>query len=164
MEQQETHLRDPCPWRILDDCGGAFAMGCIGGTIWHAVKGARNAPQNQRFIGSLSAVKARAPVLGGNFAVWGGLFSTFDCTLIYMRQKDDPWNSIMSGAATGGVLAARSGWKMSLQSAAFGGIVLGAIEGLGILINRMSTQSAMPEVMAELPPDPLAPMPRSNAV
>jgi hypothetical protein len=26
-------------------------------------------------------MKARAPVLGGNFGVWGGLFSTFDCAV-----------------------------------------------------------------------------------
>ena len=38
------HGRDPCPWRILDDIGGAFAMGSIGGGIWHAIKGAKNSP------------------------------------------------------------------------------------------------------------------------
>lgn len=43
----------------------------------------------------------------GNFAVWGGLFSTFDCCLIKLRNKEDPWNSIGSGALTGAVLAAR---------------------------------------------------------
>ena len=44
----------------------------------------------------------------GNFAVWGGLYSTFDCALISIRDKEDPWNSICSGAITGAVLAARS--------------------------------------------------------
>ena len=43
----------------------------------------------------------------GGFAMWGGLFSTFDCALLAIRQKDDPINPIMSGAITGGVLAAR---------------------------------------------------------
>lgn len=56
----------------------------------------------------------------GSFAVWGGLFSTFDCTLIAIRGKEDPWNSIMSGALTGGALAARTGMKSSLQAACFG--------------------------------------------
>ena len=56
----------------------------------------------------------------GSFAVWGGLFSTFDCTLIAVRGKEDPWNSIASGAITGGVLAARTGLKSSLQAAFFG--------------------------------------------
>lgn len=32
------------PWRIVDDCGGAFTMGAIGGGIFQAVKGFRNAP------------------------------------------------------------------------------------------------------------------------
>ena len=31
--------RDPCPHRIFDDIGGAFAMGAIGGGVWNSVKG-----------------------------------------------------------------------------------------------------------------------------
>jgi import inner membrane translocase subunit TIM17 len=41
------------------------------------------------------------------------MFSTIDCTLVYFRQKEDPWNSIISGFATGGILAARS--KIKIQ-------------------------------------------------
>ena len=59
-------------------------------------------------------------LLPGSFAVWGGLFSTFDCTFTAMRGKEDPWNSIMSGAVTGGVLAARTGLRSSMQAAFFG--------------------------------------------
>lgn len=79
--------REPCPWRIVDDVGGAFCMGAIGGGIWHSVKGARMAPAGARLIGSVSAVQARSPVLGGQFAVWGGLFACCDCTLTALRQK-----------------------------------------------------------------------------
>lgn len=32
------------PWRIVDDCGGAFTMGTIGGGIFQAIKGFRNSP------------------------------------------------------------------------------------------------------------------------
>jgi len=32
------------PWRIVDDCGGAFALGAIGGTLFHSIKGFRHAP------------------------------------------------------------------------------------------------------------------------
>ena len=32
------------PYRIIDDCGGAFAMGAIGGGLFSLVKGWRNAP------------------------------------------------------------------------------------------------------------------------
>lgn len=60
-------------------------------------------------LGSLAAIKQRSPIIAGNFAVWGGMFSTIDCTLVHFRKKEDPWNSIISGAATGGILAARNG-------------------------------------------------------
>lgn len=40
----EEYGREPCPYRIVDDCGGAFAMGCIGGGVFQAIKGFRNAP------------------------------------------------------------------------------------------------------------------------
>ena len=56
----------------------------------------------------------------GNFAVWGGLYSTFDCALIAVRDKEDPWNSIASGAITGAVLAARNGVKASIGAAIAG--------------------------------------------
>ena len=98
--------RDPCPHRILDDIGGAFSMGAIGGGLWHSIKGARNSPRGERLLGSATAVKARVPIIGGNFAVWGGLFSAFDCTLVAIRKKEDPWNSIISGA-TGRVCSPR---------------------------------------------------------
>ena len=48
----------------------------------------------------------------GNFAVWGGTFSTCDCCLMAIRGKEDPWNSICSGAVTGGVLMARGMLKV----------------------------------------------------
>lgn len=63
--------------------------------------------KGERLIGSMSAIKARAPVLGGNFGIWGGLFSSFDCAVKGYRQKEDPWNAIISGFLTGGSLALR---------------------------------------------------------
>lgn len=44
----------------------------------------------------------------GSFAIWGGLFSMIDCSLVKARGKEDPWNSISSGALTGAILASRS--------------------------------------------------------
>ena len=35
------------------------------------------------------------------------MFSTFDCCLMAVRGKEDPWNSIGSGALTGAVLMTR---------------------------------------------------------
>lgn len=79
--------REPCPWRIIDDVGGAFSMGAIGGGIWHLGRGSWTAPKNTKFMGGITALQARAPVLGGQFAVWGGLFACCDCSLTAIRQK-----------------------------------------------------------------------------
>uniref|UniRef100_A0A8C6XN71 Translocase of inner mitochondrial membrane 17B n=1 Tax=Naja naja TaxID=35670 RepID=A0A8C6XN71_NAJNA len=133
----EEYAREPCPWRIVDDCGGAFTMGMIGGGVFQA-----NAPVGvrHRFRGSINAIRVRAPQIGGSFAVWGGLFSTIDCGLVKMRGKEDPWNSITSGALTGAVLASRSGPLAMVGSAMMGGILLALIEGVGILLTRYTAQ------------------------
>jgi import inner membrane translocase subunit TIM17 len=34
----------------VDDCGGAFALGAIGGTLFHSIKGFRHAPAVNFFI------------------------------------------------------------------------------------------------------------------
>uniref|UniRef100_H0X0W5 Translocase of inner mitochondrial membrane 17B n=1 Tax=Otolemur garnettii TaxID=30611 RepID=H0X0W5_OTOGA len=202
----EEYAREPCPWRIVDDCGGAFTMGVIGGGVFQAIKGFRNAPVcillseailfilpllmillslnvsskraetsylstavslhvawclhigiRHRLRGSLNAVRIRAPQIGGSFAVWGGLFSTIDCGLVRLRGKEDPWNSITSGALTGAVLAARSGPLAMVGSAMMGGILLALIEGVGILLTRYTAQqfrNAPPflEDPSQLPP------------
>ncbi|XP_059519690.1 mitochondrial import inner membrane translocase subunit Tim17-B-like [Myotis daubentonii] len=93
-----------------------------------------------RLRGSANAVKIQAPQIGGSFAVCGGLFSTIDCGLVRMRGKEDPWNSITSGALTGAVLAARSGPLAMMGSAMMGGILLALIEGVGILLTRYTAQ------------------------
>ncbi|KAK7400749.1 hypothetical protein VNO78_12051 [Psophocarpus tetragonolobus] len=153
--------REPCPDRILDDIGGAFGMGAVGGSAFHFLKGLYNAPKGARFVAASQAVSLNAPRVGGSFAVWGGLFSTFDCTMVYVRQKEDPWNSIFAGAATGGFLSMRQGLAASARSAAFGGVLLALIEGAGIMLNKfLSAQQQMPILIDEpLPPNGLPAQP-----
>ena len=78
-------------------------LGLFGGGIYNFVSGARNAPKNQRIRTAFSRAGIRAPILGGSFhlifnilisdagtgsfAVWGALFSVFDCSLAAMRRK-----------------------------------------------------------------------------
>ncbi len=45
------------------------------------------------------------------------------CVCLPLKQED-PWNSIMAGAATGGVLQLRTGLRSAAKSAAFGGVLL----------------------------------------
>ena len=123
-----THINVQSPWVILSDFGSAFAMGAVGGTIWHGIKGFRNSPYGERRIGAITAVKMRAPVLGGNFGVWGGLFSTFDCAVKGIRKKEDPYNAIIAGFFTGGSLAIRGGYKAARNGAIGCAVLLAVID------------------------------------
>jgi import inner membrane translocase subunit TIM17 len=136
--------RQPCPDRILEDVGNAFGMGTVGGSLFHFVKGLRNSPNGHRLAGGATAVRMNAPRIGGNFAVWGALFSTFDCAMVYARKKEDPWNSIVAGAATGGLLQLRKGILATGRGAVFGGAILALIEGAGIMLNRCMVNTAPP--------------------
>ena len=98
----------------------------------------------EQHVRPLTAEHVRVLSHPGNFAVWGGLFSTFDCSLVGIRKKEDPWNSIISGAATGGVLAARGGWRAAGRSAAVGGVLLAMIEGLQIFMTKMLSEPSPP--------------------
>ncbi|KAK8178100.1 putative mitochondrial inner membrane translocase subunit [Phyllosticta citrichinensis] len=155
------HSRDPCPWVALSDFGGAFCMGVRfefrpqatsthNRTVWHGIKGFRNSPYGERRIGAITAIKARAPVLGGNFGVWGGLFSTFDCAVKGVRKKEDPWNAIIAGFFTGGALAVRGGPKAVRNGAIGCAILLAVIEGVGIGFQRMMAENTR----LEAPPPP----------
>ena len=152
----EEYAREPCPWRIIDDCGGAFSMGLIGGGIFNLIGGARNAPTGfrRRLLGGVIKVKEGAPLLGGQFAAWGLCFASFDCTFKYIRQKEDPWNSIMSGGAAGAVMVARQGAKSMAGSALVGAVLLGLIEGMGILLNNYASQQYRPVDPRMVPEDP----------
>lgn len=163
--EEAPPAREPCPWRIVDDCGSAFAMGSIGGGIWHSVKGYRNSPPRFKVQGMMEAVKLNGPRIGGQFAVWGLMFSSFDCSLLYLRNgTEDPWNSITAGFLTGGALAVRNGPRVALGSACFGGVILALIEGMQIGLAKMTHEQMSPaaqqqQVLDTIPADPLGPSP-----
>jgi len=114
----------------------AILAGCVGGSIVHTFKGWRNAPKGKALRMALSQVRARSPVTGGNFAIWGGLFSIFDCSLAAVRRTEDAWNAIASGGLTGAVLAARAGPRAMARSAAIGAVLLAVIEGASVFLQR----------------------------
>ncbi|RCV43406.1 hypothetical protein SETIT_9G291900v2 [Setaria italica] len=155
------HHRNPCPDRILEDVGIGFGMGAIGGSAYHFVRGLYNSPGGHRLAGGATAIRMNAPRVGGSFAVWGGLFNTFDCAMVCARGKEDPWNSIAAGACTGGLLALRRGLRASARSAAGGAALLALIEGAGIMLNRpLALQPPQPEYLPppEIPVDGLPPV------
>lgn len=100
--------------------------------------------QGEKRISAIAAAKTRAPVLGGNFGVWGGLFSTFDCAVKGVRRKEDPWNAIIAGFFTGGALAVRGGWRATRNGAIGCACILAVFEGLGIALGRMNAEYNRP--------------------
>ena len=101
LPTSKSHLLAPLAPHYQDNQLSSLVYQGIGGAVWHGVKGYRNSPYGERRIGALTAIKARAPVLGGNFGVWGGLFSTFDCAVKGFRKKEDPWNASMFSLCSG---------------------------------------------------------------
>ena len=61
VKMTDQYNREPCPWRILGDCGGAFSMGILGGGLFNFVGGARNAPAGyqRRALGGLIRMRER---------------------------------------------------------------------------------------------------------
>jgi import inner membrane translocase subunit TIM17 len=133
----------PCPNRILVDAGAGFAIGGVGGSIFHFAKGFRNMPSGARFAGGLQAIRMNAPRVAGSFAVWGGVYSACDCALVYVRKKEDPWNPIIAGAAASGILSLRQGFRAVVRSSMHGAIFFALIGGAEILL-----QSAQPGAMS----------------
>ena len=67
--------------------------------------------------------------------------------------------SILSGAFTGGTLAARAGARVALNQFLVGGVILAGFEGIGVFMSR-KFMPWMNETFAEGPPpkiDPLDP-------
>ncbi|KAK1265067.1 Mitochondrial import inner membrane translocase subunit TIM17-2 [Acorus gramineus] len=111
-------------------------MGVVGGSIFHFCKGYRHSPLGTRLFGGFERVQMNVVRIGGSFAAWAGLFSVCECSMVFLRQKEDPWNSIVAGAASGGLLKFRQGFRPAARSAAFGGVILAIVEGAGFALNR----------------------------
>ena len=71
---RSTREGSVCPHWIIDDVGSGFGLGCILGSIWNLIKGAINSPNKERIWGGVLLAKRWAPIAGGNFAAWMGLF------------------------------------------------------------------------------------------
>merc|ERR1712035_7530 len=151
-EKMSRHdfTRDPCPWRLVEDMGGAYSMGLVGGGIWAGGKSI----VRREFRYLARNVRQNAPRTAAGFAVWGFSFSLIDCSLIALRRKEDAMNAIIAGGATGAILAARQGPAASLVSGAIGAMLLGMIEAGSVMMNRFGSEMlkpAAPKMDSEAP-------------
>lgn len=81
-----------CPHRIVDDVGSGFGLGLVLGSIWNFLKGTYSSPARERLWGGILLAKRRAPITGGNFAAWMGLFGFWQCALLYGTGHDTHLN------------------------------------------------------------------------
>jgi len=123
----------PCPGRIVIDLGDGFSTGCALGAIWYFIKGSYYAVRRERMKGGLMLLRSRAPILGGSFAMWACVFSISSCIMVYIRQREDPFNSVVAGFSTGFILAIRGGFRNAMRSAIIGGLFLSIIESMMVM-------------------------------
>jgi len=75
--------------------------------------------------------------------MWAGLFSLSTCCMVYIRQREDPINSIVGGFTTGFILAVRGGFRRALGSGIFGGVFLGVIEGVMVIHTQYQKRASI---------------------
>ncbi|CAL1127103.1 unnamed protein product [Cladocopium goreaui] len=124
--------RLPCPERIVDMVGFAFGVGSCGGFCMTFVRSLRDFPKGHRLSGAFAAAQTRAPVLGSTFAMWSGLFHSFDCAV--SQRHLDPQGARSSvdaafcGFLTAGVLSLRQGPRVASINAMFGAFCVAFID------------------------------------
>lgn len=145
-----ANREQPCPYRIVEDFGSGFSMGCAAGCIIYFIRGSWYAPRKEKFYSGITLLKKRAPILGGtslftkgSFALWAGLFSITDCTLIAIRNTEDAFNQITAGAVTGGLLAFRAGGRVAMKNALFGGMILASIRIVETVVMKMNRKQEL---------------------
>ena len=125
-----------CPHRVIDDIGSGFSLGTVLGCMWYMMKGAYNSPKRERIMNGLKLVKKRAPILGGNFAAWMGLFGFFQCVMVHVTGHDTHINQVIAGSITGGLINFRGGPKYFLRGAIHGAVFIGVFNIVEIFMMK----------------------------
>lgn len=86
---------------IIDSAGLGFALGAIGGSPYHFIKGLYSWPNGRRLAAGAQAVRISAPCVGGSLAAYCGLIEAFRFAMVSACKKDDFWSFVLPGFATG---------------------------------------------------------------
>jgi import inner membrane translocase subunit TIM17 len=120
----------------VDDLGQGFGLGLILGSMWNFMKGVYISPAKERIRGGILLAKRRAPITGGNFASWMGLFGFWQCSLLYATGQDSHANQILAGALTGGMVNLRGGWKYAQRGFFSGALFIGVFNMIEVLVTK----------------------------
>lgn len=87
-------------------------------------------------MGGIQLLKKRAPMLGGNFCAWMGLFGTFQCVMLYLTKKDTHMNQVVAGGMTGATINIRGGWRYAFRGGIQGAIFIGVFNIMEIFMTK----------------------------
>ncbi len=82
--------------------------------------------------------KKRAPISGGNFAAWMGLFGFWQCAMLYITGHDNHLNQVIAGGLTGGMVNIRGGLRYAQRGLITGAIFIGVFNVIEIFTTKSS--------------------------
>lgn len=115
--------------RVVGFMGLLNVFGYVGGTASYFHAGATHSPRGARFVGGCEAVRLYVPKFVHQLNLQGGLFAAINCSMAYVRQKEQPWDPLISAAATSGLLTMRQGLRASAVAALYSGAAVVLLEG-----------------------------------
>nr|DAD42564.1 TPA_asm: hypothetical protein HUJ06_000794 [Nelumbo nucifera] len=84
-------------------------MGVVGSSFFHIIKDVYNSPKRRASNRRFSIRSHERSPYRWQLHRLGRFLSIFSCTMVYIQQKEDPWNSVITGATTSGFLQMRQG-------------------------------------------------------
>ena len=94
-------------------------------------------------MGGIRLLKKRAPMLGGNFCAWRGLFGSFQCVMLFLTNKDTHINQVVAGGLTGATINIRGGYRYALRGGIQGAVFIGVFNIMEIFMTKNQAKSAI---------------------
>ena len=92
-------------------------------------------------MGGIQLLKKRAPMLGGNFCAWMGLFGTFQCVMLALTNRDTHMNQVIAGGLTGATINLRGGWRYAFRGGLQGAVFIGVFNIMEIFMTKTQAKT-----------------------
>ncbi|CAL5006303.1 unnamed protein product [Urochloa decumbens] len=105
-------------YRLIDYVGDDILIGSSLGSPFYFIKGLYNSPGGGRLAGGVHAVHANVPLFAGRLAGRLAVFSAMGSGMSLARgRKEDPWNTIVAGTGTLGLVNLHRGAPAAARAA-----------------------------------------------
>ncbi|XP_057738148.1 mitochondrial import inner membrane translocase subunit TIM17-3-like [Arachis stenosperma] len=118
---------------VTNSAGQGFQVGLIGGSTFHFFKSLCISPTH--IPTACHAARLNAPRIGGKLAAWSVLCNVSHDALVFVRQKNDPWDRIFAPAISSGLLSllCRRSLRASACFSMFGALY-GTVPEVGLIM------------------------------